>query len=332
MNETAEVDYSPLYCAYNGFMLGQFFHQCHLPYTVSEYPRLCRRIGEFLEEVGVEHRLPESHVDFQSYVNTKPLDLWPAKLFAKSVGLGNYFLLGLGSSEYFMMRAMGREPKEEYEKFLLNSEEHGVPLRIIEKLAADLPENPEHADVSVTEFLGVSLKYLARLLDSLMVDEKVVFVVMPFEDRFLDRFTTFYRPAAVRLGYRAIRAWGGLDIEVFSGALVGLIGKCDWVLADVSTLNANVLYEVGLAHGFGKNVMMVSETEEFEIPANLGEYWIRPYFPGEEDWEEEAMGGVGIMITATKLAETMQDKEGFLPDLTGLVTQEASCEDATPRS
>ena len=51
-------------------------------------------------------------------------------------------------------------------------------------------------------------------------------------------------------------------------AVWGLINLVDVLVADVSREDTNVLYEIGLAHGLGKPVIIITE-DEFYLPADL---------------------------------------------------------------
>jgi hypothetical protein len=57
------------------------------------------------------------------------------------------------------------------------------------------------------------------------------------------------------------------------------------VLADLSHKNANVLYELGLAHAIGKPVIMVSESVE-DIPFDLRALRVLKYDRNAPGWGE----------------------------------------------
>jgi hypothetical protein len=50
------------------------------------------------------------------------------------------------------------------------------------------------------------------------------------------------------------RAWGGLSSEEYYILLLTLITRSGCMLAELSTLNLNVINEVGVAHGNGRPV------------------------------------------------------------------------------
>lgn len=85
-----------------------------------------------------------------------------------------------------------------------------------------------------------------------------VFVVMPFARRFDDVYIIGIREVAERLGLVVERAD---DIEHNSQILEVIQQKLrdyELIVADISTQNPNVFYEVGFAHAAGTPTILVS--------------------------------------------------------------------------
>ncbi len=60
------------------------------------------------------------------------------------------------------------------------------------------------------------------------------------------------------------------------------IVEADYVIADISRQNPNVLYEVGYAHALGKStILLVDGTADANIPAALAGYLFLTYDPGD---------------------------------------------------
>ncbi len=79
-------------------------------------------------------------------------------------------------------------------------------------------------------------------------------------------FEYIIKPAFEELGFLCYRASdishsGVIDIHMYNSIL-----KSDFVLADLSTLNANVLYELGIRHAVRKNTTILISEKEFSIP------------------------------------------------------------------
>jgi hypothetical protein len=95
-----------------------------------------------------------------------------------------------------------------------------------------------------------------------------LFVAMPFDREFNDVYLLGIRDVAERLGYVVERAD---DIE-HNGYIVDLIAdrvrNCDVLVADTTTQNANVFYEVGYAHALKIPTVLICR-EGAEIPFDV---------------------------------------------------------------
>jgi tetratricopeptide (TPR) repeat protein len=85
------------------------------------------------------------------------------------------------------------------------------------------------------------------------------------------------KPAFEELGFLCFRASdishsGVIDIPMYNSIL-----KSDFVVADLSTLNANVLYELGIRHAVRKNTTIIISEKELNYPFDLNHILIEPY-------------------------------------------------------
>jgi hypothetical protein len=95
-----------------------------------------------------------------------------------------------------------------------------------------------------------------------------VFVIRPFEERFTKVLETAIRPACKR---RALTVGFGKDLysskqiitEVWS-----LIFNAKAIVADCTSLNPNVFYEIGIAHTLGRYVILLTQNLR-ELPYDL---------------------------------------------------------------
>lgn len=130
-----------------------------------------------------------------------------------------------------------------------------------------------------------------KLLDrteGMQVDQgRTCFVVMPIRspgtpehEHFKTIRDTIITPPLVALGYAVTRA----DDINYGGAItsdvVNQIAQSDLVVADLTDLNANVFYELGIRHALRKfgTVMLVDESRT-EIPFDLANYRVIKYEP-----------------------------------------------------
>lgn len=117
---------------------------------------------------------------------------------------------------------------------------------------------------------------------------------------FLDRYYQFYVPSLQRFGYMPLRAWGGLFGEDYSKLLMDVIATSQVLFADLTLANANVAYEVGLAHGLGKDVFLVVEGDSAVSPSNLGGFPMATYLVEGDGWQDEAISQASFIIAVTQ--------------------------------
>lgn len=101
-----------------------------------------------------------------------------------------------------------------------------------------------------------------------MVDKPFAFVIMPFDSEFDPIYEELIRRVFVEVGYDVQRAD---DIESQQNILkdvVSAIHRSDLIVADLTSMNPNVFYELGLAHAFKKPVILITQSIE-EVPFDL---------------------------------------------------------------
>lgn len=93
---------------------------------------------------------------------------------------------------------------------------------------------------------------------------------MPFSEQ--QDLQTVYREhiAAVvkRIGFRAVRADDIYDISGVMQSVWEGINKARFIIADVTSSNPNVFYELGIAHTLGKPVIMLTQSMDY-VPFDL---------------------------------------------------------------
>jgi hypothetical protein len=102
------------------------------------------------------------------------------------------------------------------------------------------------------------------------------FVIMPFDREFQPIYEQLIRPALEDAGYDIIRADSFLDQQNILQTIVREIASADLVIADVTTINANVFYELGLAHGLRRPTVLIAQSLD-EIPFDLRSYRVVVY-------------------------------------------------------
>lgn len=133
-------------------------------------------------------------------------------------------------------------------------------------------------------------------------DPKLCFVLMPFEEKLKVIYIDHIKPTISALGLTCVRA-----DDVFGTRQVVIdiwesINRAKVIVADLTGRNANVFYEVGLAHAVGKDVVLISQTMD-DVPFDLKALRciVYEYTPrGMKELEQK------LKATITKLAAVEQ--------------------------
>ena len=101
--------------------------------------------------------------------------------------------------------------------------------------------------------------------------QKSCFVLMPFASRFKEIYTEVYRPVCEANGMRCWRVDevsrpGSISRDIIEGIL-----DADVVIADLTTKNANVFYELGITHSTGNKAIMTAQSRD-DVPFDIANY------------------------------------------------------------
>lgn len=102
------------------------------------------------------------------------------------------------------------------------------------------------------------------------------FILMPFATEFDDIYEYLIRGSLSDAGFDVIRADDIRNQRNILADVVQNIVDGDLIVADLSTANSNVYYELGLAHAIGKPVILLAQDIE-EVPFDLQSYRILIY-------------------------------------------------------
>ena len=139
-------------------------------------------------------------------------------------------------------------------------EEHNGKQRLLD-VSGDVPATPGSSDV------------LKKLGKSVTLDAgDSCFVMMPFAAPLGNYYEKVYKPAIEKAGLKPVRA----DAEIFgTGKIMDQvwsgINAAKVLVAEMTTRNPNVFYELGLAHALKKPVVLVSSNEG-DVPFDLKAY------------------------------------------------------------
>ena len=109
-----------------------------------------------------------------------------------------------------------------------------------------------------------------------MNDKPSAFLIMPFDEEFDAIYTDFLKPVLEGAGFSVDRAD---DIESQQNILRDVLGKIDQsdlIVADLTTANPNVFYELGFAHALKKPVILITQSIS-DVPFDLKSYRLLEY-------------------------------------------------------
>ncbi len=140
------------------------------------------------------------------------------------------------------------------------------------------------------------------------------FVMMPFAEPHGSYYSKVYEPAIIKAGLRPLRA----DDEIFgTGKIIDQIwsgiNNAKVLVAELTTRNPNVFYELGLAHALKKPVVLVSANEP-DVPFDLKHIRVIYYDVADPFWGNKLIDKVAEnVLSALKDPEEAQFPGVTLP-------------------
>lgn len=101
------------------------------------------------------------------------------------------------------------------------------------------------------------------------IDYPEAFVAMPYNDTYKRVYDDLIKPGIIEAGLECNRAnerarVGSLEEGIWSGVLAAGI-----IIAEVSTPNVNVFYELGAARVMGKDILLLKQRGSSVLPADV---------------------------------------------------------------
>jgi hypothetical protein len=135
------------------------------------------------------------------------------------------------------------------------------------------------------------------------------FVMMPFAAPLGGYYESVYRPAIEKAGLQPVRA----DAEIFGAGKImnqvwSGIRRAKVLVAELTSRNPNVFYELGLAHALRKPVVLVSSNEG-DVPFDLHHIRVIYYDVNDPFWGQKLLSKVAENI----LSAIENPEEAILP-------------------
>lgn len=227
------------------------------------------RVFEFTNDSLIEQFEPGGTLD------TERITTLPALFVSETTGTGNQWAR-VGS--IIRARIEGKEVNIEY-----RLDEGVLPIAnsTLEKLSQELEIDSfefsrTHWAIKNADLFNVLLRNQVATLPSPKVfkldnvegvDESLLSVMMPFDSRFDDVYTTIQATARASK-MQCLRADDIWENDAIIQDIVSLINRSRIVVCDCTGRNANVFYEAGIAHTLGRDVILITQSEA-DIPFDL---------------------------------------------------------------
>ena len=302
-----------LYWRANGFMLGCFLTLIRFRFARQLFRYHRARILEFLVEAGVDSALPERPDDYDARAD-EVLQQVVSACATVSRELAESVLAGGGACIDAAMRIHGTVESNELRDTVVDILDRcdldgaGAYERFLARVAHQAETS--EAKHKIDTFLSPAMGLLAEIVEVLPLDADVCFIAMPFRRPYAGYYATFYRPLAQELECKAFRMWGGLSGEEYVELMLAIMRRCRIVIADLSSLNANVVYEFGVARGLRKQVVpLVQRTSRPYPPSNVAsDQLMLAYSPRETGWPKLTVHRCAAQVAIIRLASEMQAK------------------------
>ncbi len=135
------------------------------------------------------------------------------------------------------------------------------------------------------------------------------FVMVPFDEPFELYCSTIIEPAIKDAKLKPTRADDLFRPSPIVADIWDMIQKAKVLLAVLTTKNANVFYELGLAHAIGKPVVLVSETMN-DVPFDLQQLRVLTYDKDDPEWGNKLKNSI-----TNSLKETLDSPEDSVPGI-----------------
>jgi len=121
------------------------------------------------------------------------------------------------------------------------------------------------------------------------------FVIMPFNTTFQTQYDKIIKPALKELNIQCVRGDEIYTKQRIVDDIWNSIRACRFVIAELTSKNPNVLYELGLAHAIGKPVVIITRNAD-DVPFDLKALRYLYYDVNDPFWGENLKAGIQNLI------------------------------------
>ncbi|MBN1462117.1 MAG: hypothetical protein JXQ69_03870 [Paludibacteraceae bacterium] len=105
--------------------------------------------------------------------------------------------------------------------------------------------------------------------ETVTLKENQVFVILPFKNTLV--FEKIIKPVLLSVGFTCIKADDIFNTGALMQDIADSIRESAVIITDLTGKNANVFYELGIAHAFNKRVILLTQNED-DVPSDLKGY------------------------------------------------------------
>lgn len=268
----------------------------------------CKTSGVFGVELAASRKF--GFLDFENK-KIKPTGLAKKILRPKQAsdeieGLRKAIMNAPGISEVYTHYRGENLPDEQFLKNTAVDKYHIAESKFAE-FQNILIESLQDAQLLEDHEAGRRLRDISDKSESVATDEKTIkrqskaagvtsgdtcFVVQPFARPLGDYYEKMYKPAIEKAGLHPVRA----DADIFAtGKIIDQIWRgindAKVLVAELTSRNPNVFYELGIAHALRKPVVLISSNEQ-DVPFDLQHIRVIYYDVDDPFWGQKLMAKV----------------------------------------
>lgn len=145
-------------------------------------------------------------------------------------------------------------------------------------------ESTRHASsISTRQKITVTPTVFAMPSD-LRIDERLVSVMIPFSSSFRPVYLAI-ESACESVGMKCKKADDIWETSTFIQDIFNLLFRSRAVVVDFSSKNANVMYETGIAHMLGREVIPITQSYD-DVPSDMRHHRVLRYLANSEGLQE----------------------------------------------
>jgi len=197
------------------------------------------------------------------------------------VAMFNETLIDLLNAKFIEIVGEATSDGNEVNKFLKSPKfKNSQKAKLVDGYEFMSKMNPESTFLKVTDYffrvqeiIGFSISDIFYRGEPIWgeVDDDLktqVFVIMPFSKDLRPIYDDHILKVCRKIGYSCLRVDDSLATRQIMNNIWSYIYNADVIICDCTGCNPNVFYELGIAHGIGKNVICITQNKN-DIPFDI---------------------------------------------------------------